>query len=122
MKTYEEAARKVQDHVQRHQLSPQLASGTGIAPRDPVEEEAEALRKSLESKEDDLAKAERDLAVARRQLQEMEPLLLVTPASAPARTATPGSSPTPATGSCGSGPAAATTTATTATCPACSRG
>ncbi len=84
VKAYEQAARKVQDHVQRHSLSPQLASGTGIAPRDPVEEEAGALRKSLDSKEDDLAKAERDLAVARRQLAEMEPWLLVTPATAPA--------------------------------------
>ncbi|HEU5394066.1 MAG TPA: hypothetical protein VFV36_04625, partial [Candidatus Methylomirabilis sp.] len=89
---YEKAARKVQDHVQRHQLSPQLASGTGIAPRDPVEEEAEALRKILQSKEEDLAKAERDLAVAKRQFAEIEPMLLVPVPPAPTA-AVPGLDP-----------------------------
>ncbi len=92
VKAYERAARKVQDHVQHHSLSPQLASGTGIAPRDPVEEEAAALRKILESKEDELAKARRDLAVAKRQFAEIEPLLLV-PVVTPATPAGPAANP-----------------------------
>ncbi|MCI0586531.1 MAG: hypothetical protein L0323_06795 [Planctomycetes bacterium] len=86
VKDYEKAARKVQDHVQRHNLSPQLASGTGIAPRDPVEEEAGALRKTLDSKEDELATAQRNLAVAQKQFDSIEPTILVPPPPPPTLT------------------------------------
>ncbi|HKB15229.1 MAG TPA: hypothetical protein VKF62_04150, partial [Planctomycetota bacterium] len=92
VKDYEKAARKVQDHVQRHQLSPQLASGTGIAPRDPVEEEAEDLRKSLEGMEAELGKAQRELAVARRQLEGLEEFVLV-PVAPPPSLVGPGTDP-----------------------------